>query len=210
MAGAELHDLGALSELRAALVRFREQTRDVPDLLRQRTSRARQDIARRHHLLTAMIAELESEDETEDSDQAERERQLDRLRHQLGRVEACEATLDAAAGAHDLALRQWHPVMERTLPSAIAFLSSKHAEAVESLRVALPGTGAASRHQGLKYGVMVRHRQPGPLLRKLRDPARSMPGPQTNCRRCLRALSGRRSRNSINRNSRGATTSARA
>ncbi|HTB02443.1 MAG TPA: hypothetical protein VK804_18410 [Bradyrhizobium sp.] len=144
MAGAELHDIGALAEFRTALVRFRDRTRGIPDALRLRASRAKQDLAGRRHALEARIEELEysaGEDEPDgrEGGDAERRCQLDRLRRRLEQIEGAQAELGSATAEHALALGRWRSLMESTVPAAIAFLSRKHAQAIDALSVGLPG-----------------------------------------------------------------------
>jgi hypothetical protein len=149
MAGAELHDVAALSELRSAFIQFRDRTRAIPDLLRLQTSRAQQRLGERRRALEARIEELEAL-AREDEDDGSSDRgfsshdQLERLYRQLEDVNACAARLDTAASEHDVALGRWQHLTERIVPSAVAFLSTKHFEANEALAVAMPASGATA------------------------------------------------------------------
>lgn len=146
MSGADLRRVDALSQMRNALLRFRDATGAIPAQVRIRVERTHAQLHRKQGVLKTDIESLREQlTQCEDDDErSDVRRAIADARNALDILRDRSRNLTAAVARHDRAAASWQRAIGSTLPAAAAFLAQKHAEAVAYQSLTAPGFAASS------------------------------------------------------------------
>jgi hypothetical protein len=140
MAGAELHDVDALTQLRDALLKFRDSTAGLSTHLVARVQRAQAMLTQRKWALQADIDALRSvkSGARTDRDRADAHWAIQEASAELLAVNHRITCLGRALARHDAIAPSWNKALRETLPAAVGFLTQKHYAALKYQQVQLP------------------------------------------------------------------------
>jgi hypothetical protein len=145
MSGADLRRVDALSQMRNALLRFRDATGAIPAQVRVRVERTHAQLQRKQGLLKTNIESLREQlTHCDDDERSEVRRAIADALNALDILRDRRRNLTAAIARHDRAAASWQRAIGNTLPAAAAFLAQKHAEAVAYQTLTAPGFAASS------------------------------------------------------------------